>query len=112
MILENSGLKGVKKTFADVEQVLTGLGFIRWSWDYNKAIYDMKFADSGSNYYLRIRANVVEGKLENPKAVVKLEQPVFARHIFPRGLDYDAAIPEKLQATIDKKLEEVKTQLG
>lgn len=113
MILDQSGIKGIQKNFADMEQILTEAGFIRWAWDYNKAIYDMKFVDeeSGIDYYLRIRANTVKGILESPNAVVKLEHPVFARHFFPHGLDYEAAIPENLQSTIDQKLEEIKKKL-
>lgn len=112
-VLEEVQLKGIRKTFGEVESILTGLGFVRWSWDYNKATFDMKFHDekTGQDYYLRIMARAVEGQLENPKALVELENAAFARHIFPHGLDYSVEIPEAFREAVATVLKKVHQKL-
>lgn len=74
MLLDESGLKGIRKDFGTLDKVIRGLGFDRWSWDYDKAVYDLKLEDpeKGTVYYLRIPAEVIQGRLENPKTTVEL----------------------------------------
>lgn len=114
MVLDDAGLKGIRKDFGTVDRVAKSLGFVRWSWDYHKAVYDMKFEDTekGVVYYLRVPAQTVEGRLENPKATVELENPVFGRHIFPHGLDYEAPIPEAFENTVKEKVAALKEALS
>ncbi|GGA50047.1 hypothetical protein GCM10007416_24000 [Kroppenstedtia guangzhouensis] len=104
MVLEEAGLKGITKPFGEVEKTMNEAGFIRGgAWDYSKASFDLKLSTAENDYYLRIRAHVVQGRLEKPQAVVKLENPVFYRHIFPHGLEEDS-IPEELQGRVDQAL--------
>src|SRR5690606_40036292 len=89
MVLEDSGLNGIRKDFGTVDKVVRGLGFDRWAWDYNKAVYDLKLEDQGTVYYLRVPAEAIQGRLESPKATVELGDPVFGRHLHPHGIDYE-----------------------
>ena len=45
MVFKDSGIAGTQKTFAQLEKVMSQLGFVRWTWDYDFAIYDMRFDD-------------------------------------------------------------------
>jgi hypothetical protein len=114
VLLDESGLKGIRKDFGTLDKVIRGLGFDRWSWDYDKAVYDLKLEDpeKGTVYYLRIPAEVIQGRLENPKTTVELGDPVFGRHLHPHGLDYEAAIPEPLEKTVKEKLDALKEALS
>ncbi|SFS66144.1 YugN family protein [Marininema halotolerans] len=112
MILADTGIKGIRGTFGDVEKTMLKAGFVRWSWDYGKANFDMKFSNEESDYYLRIQAHTTQGALENPKAKVVLDKPIFVRHIFPHGLDSSASIPEAFQEKIDKAIASIKEDLS
>ncbi|MEW9032034.1 MAG: YugN family protein [Planifilum fimeticola] len=114
MVLEDTGLNGIRKDFGTVDKVIRGLGFDRWSWDYDKAVYDLKLIDQekGTVYYLRVPAEVIQGRLENPKATVELGTPVFGRHLYPHGVDYEATIPESLEKTVKEKVDALKEALS
>lgn len=112
MIFQDTKIKGIKKEFAFLEKTMHDLGFVRWSWDYEKAIYDLKYTLDGVDYYLRIRANVIGNKLlEHPKAELELGTPVFVRHFFPHGLDDSVEVPEALKEEVEAKLAEVEKAL-
>lgn len=114
MVLDNTGLNGIRKDFGTVDKAIRGLGFDRWSWDYDKAVYDLKLRDeeTGNVYYLRIPAEVVQGRLENPKATVELGNPVFAGFHYPHNLDYNAPIPDSLEETVKEKVAALKKALS
>ncbi|MBO2533546.1 YugN-like family protein [Planifilum fulgidum] len=112
MVLEDSGLNGIRKDFGTVDKVVRGLGFDRWAWDYNKAVYDLKLEDQGTVYYLRVPAEAIQGRLESPKATVELGDPVFGRHLHPHGIDYEVTIPESLEKTVKEKVEALKEALS
>lgn len=113
MVFKDSGLAGKQKTFAELEKVMKRLGFIRWSWDYDHATYDMRFddLDNKQTYYLRVRANCIQGRLESPRAVLKLEDPSMGRHILHHGMDYEAEIPQKFVQTAEQVIGTLKEQL-
>jgi hypothetical protein len=113
MIFADAKTIGIQKEFKEMEQLMEQLGFVRWSWDYNKVTYDYKYTADDIDYYLRIPCRVVNDKqLENPKAVLELYPPVFARHLFPHGLDNDAEIPAALEADVHKKISELEKNLS
>ena len=112
MVLEDSGLNGIRKDFGTVDKVVRGLGFDRWAWDYNKAVYDLKLEDQGTVYYLRVPAEAIQGRLESPKATVELGDPVFGRHLHPHGIDYEVTIPESLEKAVKEKVEALKEALS
>lgn len=112
MVLTDAGLKGITGEFGHVEQIMNKAGFDRGgAWDYNKASFDLKLEGKDSDYYLRIQSHVIEGVLEDPKAKIQLEDPVFLRHIFPHGLEGDTDIPEELRETIDKAIKLIQEEL-
>lgn len=113
MFFHDSKTKGIKQEFKDLETIMLGLGFVRHSWDYNKATYDLKYTLDGVDYYLRLRGVVNNGKsLENPKAELKLDVPYFVRHLFPHGLDETVEIPAELEETVKSKVTELEKALS
>jgi len=112
MIFQDAKTKGIKKEFRQLEALMKDLGFVRWSWDYGKATYDLKYTLDGVDYYLRLRGTVIGDKqLEHPKAVLELGTPVFVRHFFPHGLDDSVEVPEGLKEQVDAKLAELENAL-
>ncbi|MGA9173771.1 MAG: YugN family protein [Thermoactinomyces sp.] len=113
MIFHDVKTKGIKKEFAEMEKIMKGLGFVRWSWDYEKTTYDFKYTADNIDYYLRLRADVINDKqLENPKALLEIGTPVFVRHFFPHGLDESAEVPEALKEEVYAKLTELEKALN
>ncbi|PTX58316.1 YugN-like protein [Melghirimyces profundicolus] len=113
MAFEDTGLKGIQKPFGEVERIMNEAGFVRGgAWDYSKANFDKKLSGEERDYYLRIRVYAVQGRLEDPKATVELENPVFLRHIFPHGLEEESEIPGEFKEEIDRALQQVKENLS
>jgi len=113
MIIENTGLKGLKSELAHLDESTEKLGFVRWQWEYYRATYDCKFEDVANNteYYLRINARVETGKLENPYAVLYLEDAYIGKGSFPHGVDYNAPIPQPVMQAANQKLSQLKQAL-
>ena len=113
MILDSTGLKGLKAELAHLDEVSGALGFIRWQWDYYRATYDLKYEDTKNNeaYFLRVNTRVESGKLENPEAILVVEEAYMGRATFPHGLDYDGQIPDEYLKAAKQKLAELKQQL-
>ncbi|WP_128895000.1 YugN family protein [Longirhabdus pacifica] len=111
MILENASILKAKSELAHLDEVLEQEGFVRWQWEYNRATYDFKISDNGSDYFLRINTRAIEGKLENPFAVLEIEAVYVGLATFPHGLDYNTSIPDKVNTLVNKKLDKLKTVL-
>jgi hypothetical protein len=105
MVIKETGIGGKEGFLSDLDHIMSELGFVRWAWDYNHATYDCKFEDKGSSYFLRIQANAVAGKLEDPHALLQLEEPYMGKHLFPHGLDYDTPVPDSVQQAAKRKLQ-------
>lgn len=112
MVIKDTGIGTKEVFFADLEHYMSELGFDRGAWDYNHATYDYKIQDKGNVFYLRIQANVTEGKLEDSHAVLKLEDPYMGKHLFPHGLDYDFPIPDAVVQTAKRKLQVLNEKLS
>ena len=114
MIFENSVVKGLKSDLARLDEVTSRLGFVRWQWEYYRATYDLKFEDkqNGKDYYLRINARVVEGKLEDPDAVLVIGDAYMGTATFPHGIDYEAPIPESYIQSAKRILDELSKSLS
>jgi hypothetical protein len=113
MIFHHIKTKGIKKKFKELEMIMNSIGFIRWAWDYEKAVYDYKYTINGVDYYLRLHGKVINNyQLENPKAVLELNTPIFVRHYFPHGLDDSVEVPTELQKKVEEKLTELKRDLS
>lgn len=61
MIVENSGLNGLKSDLAYLDESAEKVGFVRWQWEYYRATYDYKIEHNNDEYYLRINTRAVEG---------------------------------------------------
>lgn len=113
MFFHDSKTKGIQKDFKELESIMSGLGFYRGCWDYTKATYDLKYTVDQIDYYLRLRAVVVNDKqLESPKARLQLDVPYFVRHFFPHGLDENAEVPAELTEAVQQKVAELEIALA
>jgi len=114
MIIENSGLTGIQSELGHLDDVTTAVGFVRWQWEYYRATYDCKFEDASnqSEYFLRINVRAVEGKLEDPYAVLVIEDVYIGKATFPHGLDYESAIPDAVMNAAKQKLSQLKQKLA
>jgi len=110
VIIENTGLKGLKSDLAHLDEAFAKLGFVRWQWEYYRATYDLKLEDKANkaDYYVRVNARAIEGKLESPDAILELGDVYAGKATFPHGLDYEAKIPDQILKTATKKLAELK----
>ena len=106
MLIENSGLTGLKAELAVWDETSEKLGFVRWQWEYYRATYDLKLTDKPNReeYYLRVNMRAEEGKLENPDAVLAAESVYIGKATFPHGLDYEAPIPDSVLNQAKQKL--------
>lgn len=112
MFLKETGLEGLKKHLAELDIVMDELGFHR-AWDYKMAHYDLKYTDpaTNQNYYLRIPAAAVEGKLESPKTLLQFGTPYIGRHLFPHGIDREGEIPTNIREAAENTIAKIKEQL-
>lgn len=112
MVIKETGIGNKEVMLADLDHYMSDLGFVRGAWDYHHATYDYELKDKGNVYYLRIEANVTEGKLEDSHAVLKLEEPYMGKHLFPHGLDYDSPIPDSVVQIAKRKLQVLNEKLS
>jgi len=114
MLLENTGLNGIRSDLGHLDESGDKLGFVRWQWEYRRATYDLKLHDrtSGQDYYLRIATRAIEGKLENPEAILEVEGVYIGRSTFPHGLDYESAIPEPILNAAKQRAQDLKKLLS
>ncbi|MGC5327056.1 YugN family protein [Brevibacillus sp. SYSU BS000544] len=111
MVIKDTGIGGKESHLGELDHIMDELGFVRWAWDYNHATYDFKIEDKGSVFYLRVQADAVKGKLEDPHTLLKLEDPFMGKATFPHGLDYDAQVPPAVVETAKRKLGQLKDKL-
>lgn len=114
MIIEQSGLIGMTSDLEHLDESADKLGFVRWQWEYNRATYDLKLQDraNGDDYYLRVNARAIEGRLESPYAILSIESVYIGKAARPQGVDYDAPIPAPILDTAKQRLEELKSLLA
>lgn len=114
MIIENTGLNGMRSDLAHLDESGEKLGFVRWQWEYTRATYDLKLHDrsNGEDYYLRISTRAVEGKLENPDAVLEVEAVYIGRATFPHGLEYESPIPQPIMNAATQRAQDLKELLA
>jgi len=112
MIIENSGLNGLTSELGLLDEVSTKVGFYRGPWDYTRATYDYKIEDAENTYYLRINTRAVEGKLENPHAILNIEHVYLGRATFPHGVEYESAMPSHIVKIAEQTLASLKASLN
>jgi hypothetical protein len=111
VIIENSGVKGLKSDLAHLDEVADKLGFVRWQWEYTRATYDYKLQDASGEYYLRVNCRTESGKLESPYAILVVEDVYMGKATFPHGLDYQSPVPEPIVKAATGKLAELSKAL-
>lgn len=112
MLLENTGLNGVRSDLGHLDDSSEKLGFVRWQWEYRRATYDLKLQSKGDDYYVRIATRAIEGKLENPDAVLEIEHVYIGRATFPHGLEYESPVPEPVLSVATQRLQDLKKLLA
>ncbi len=112
MLLKETGIGGHQGTLADLDIAMNSSGFTRFAWDYAHATYDYKLKDRDTTYYLRIQAHCVEGKMEDPDTVLKLDEPFIGKHLFPHGIDYDCPMPDGVLNNAKQVLQGLKDKLA
>lgn len=84
-----TNLVGQEFAFAEVDDVLHELGFIRGGkWDYHYATYDYPLALTklDESVYLRIETRPVEGRIEEDNCVVKIDQVCIIGGLYQHGV--------------------------
>lgn len=112
MIIENNNISGLLSELGPLDEITTDLGFVRWQWDYNRATYDYKLQDNQNEYFLRVNARAVEGRLESSSAVLKIEEAYIGRVTFPHGLEYGTDVPDSILKQCKQKLDELHKKLA
>ncbi|MBO9599647.1 MAG: hypothetical protein J7559_17720, partial [Cohnella sp.] len=65
----------------------------------------------GEDYFLRVTTRAVEGKLENPDAILEVEHVYIGRATFPHGLDYESPIPAPILDVAKQRVQDLKQLL-
>lgn len=108
MIIEDSGLNGIKSELSYLDKAAENLGFVRWQWEYYRATYDYEYED---DYILRINARVTEGKMESPTAVLEITDVYAGKKTYPQGVDYGIELPAEVNKAFRDKLEQLRQKL-
>lgn len=112
MIIENSGLNGLTSELGYLDEAAEKIGFFRGAWEYTRATYDLKFEKEEDTYYLRINTRALEGRLEDPHAVLNIEAVYIGRATFPHGVEYESPIPSDILNKAEKALSSLKAVLS
>src|SRR5690606_36698498 len=107
MIIENSGLNGLKSELGYLDEAAEKAGFFRGQWEYTRATYDLEIEDSQSDdvYYLRVNRRAIDGKLEKPHALLIIEDVYIGLSTFPQGLDSETSSPKHVIYVANKGIQ-------
>ncbi|EOP62713.1 MULTISPECIES: YugN-like family protein [Bacillus] len=88
MIPIQSNLEGHTYALFKLEEVLKPLGYsIGGNWDYEKGCFDYKIDEEDGYQFLRVPFTAVEGELDVPGVVVRLDTPYLLSHVYQDELD-------------------------
>ncbi|KFN01549.1 hypothetical protein D0U04_11260 [Bacillus clarus] len=88
MIPIQSNLEGCTYALFKLEEVLKPLGYsVGGNWDYDKGCFDYKIDEEDGYQFLRVPFKAVEGELDVPGVVVRLETPYILSHVYQDELD-------------------------
>ncbi|PEO90976.1 hypothetical protein CN571_08505 [Bacillus pseudomycoides] len=83
-----SNLEGHTYALFKLEEVLKPLGYsIGGNWDYDKGCFDYKVDEEDGYQFLRVPFTAVEGELDVPGVVVRLDTPYLLSHVYQDELD-------------------------
>src|SRR5699024_403090 len=92
MELQNTGIEGILIDEKPLSHLMGNHAFIKGEqWDYERITYDYKMGsqEKGVSYYIRIQGRAVEGDIDRGNAVLELLTPIFGKHYYPHGIEYD-----------------------
>ncbi|MEN1936650.1 YugN-like family protein [Paenibacillus sp. 102] len=88
MIPIQSNLEGHTYALFKLEETLKPLGYsIGGNWDYDKGCFDYKIDEEDGYQFLRVPFTAVEGELDVPGVIVRLETPYLLSHVYQDELD-------------------------
>ncbi|EJR48991.1 hypothetical protein IIM_03770 [Bacillus cereus VD107] len=88
MIPIQSNLVGRTYALYKLEEVMKPLGYsIGGNWDYDKGCFDYKIDEEDGYQFLRVPFTTVDGELDVPGVVVRLETPYIISHVYQDELD-------------------------
>jgi len=88
LIRIQSNLEGHTYALFKLEEVLKPLGYsIGGNWDYDKGCFDYKVDEEDGYQFLRVPFTAVEGELDVPGVVVRLDTPYLLSHVYQDELD-------------------------
>ncbi|PFM64940.1 hypothetical protein COJ48_09040 [Bacillus cereus] len=83
-----SNLVGRTYALYKLEEVMKPLGYsIGGNWDYDKGCFDYKIDEEDGYQFLRVPFTAVDGELDVPGVVVRLETPYIISHVYQDELD-------------------------
>ncbi|MFJ8355301.1 YugN-like family protein [Bacillus paramycoides] len=88
MIPIQSNLEGHTYALYKLEEVMNPLGYsIGGNWDYDKGCFDYKIDEEDGYQFLRVPFTAVDGELDVPGVIVRLETPYIISHVYQDELD-------------------------
>lgn len=116
MKIEGTGLEGKEGTLLDFDHATEELGFVRWSWDYSRATYDLKYEDRKTNetYYLRLPVTSIKGEIHDDgsrDSQLQIGTPYIGRYTHPHGLDYEYDFPKHILDHANKTLAKLNSMI-
>lgn len=83
-----SNLEGRTYALFKLEEIMKPLGYsIGGNWDYDKGCFDYKIDEEDGYQFLRVPFTAVDGELDVPGVVVRLETPYILSHVYQDELD-------------------------
>lgn len=113
MMIENTGINGLKTDLAHLDEAAHETGFYRSQWEYYRATYDLKLVDQQTNneYFVRVSTRVESGKLEKPDTILYVEDAYIGVATFPHGLDYTAPVPKPILDEATRRVNDFKSKI-
>ncbi|MES5864242.1 YugN family protein [Bacillus cereus group sp. RP32] len=88
MIPIQSNLEGRTYALYKLEEIMKPLGYnIGGNWDYDKGCFDYKIDEEDGYQFLRVPFTAVNGELDVPGVIVRLETPYILSHVYQDELD-------------------------
>ena len=83
-----SNLEGRTYALYKLEEIMKPLGYsIGGNWDYDKGCFDYKIGEEDGYQFLRVPFTAVNGELDVPGVIVRLETPYILSHVYQNELD-------------------------
>lgn len=115
MKVVQSELIGKQFEFGLLRHKLEELGFIfgeTFTYKYAAFDYELYKSKIEYDYYLRVFVDVVEGRIENPSAIVQVNNIEIFKAMYHNGILRDDEVPAEYVKQADAVLKKVHQELG